>query len=297
MLLWVGVACANTLPPGCREFYNASRPGLASATVESLRSRQLRKSHSLTTRRNWAGINGTIYVYAVNRKAGSKSWMGIMDELRRNGFQERGPKVVYFTFVRHPYGRLASALEEIVQRHDALCRRIPYCQRVKGLGEGQFEAFTKAVLLEEPFSALENDGLSYHTFSQMHAIAALEKMDFVGHLETMREDALRLFGASISPDDLLRRVPMLERMLATDAMGSRYRSVQLAQNRLMNASNYMNVFQIAKRYYAQDLFCFNYSMARPSDVADLQWHRDSTAAMLHGRRRRHHENNNNRGGP
>mmetsp|Transcript_12770 Transcript_12770/g.38517 ORF Transcript_12770/g.38517 Transcript_12770/m.38517 type:complete len:339 (+) Transcript_12770:45-1061(+) len=275
----------------------------ATLTREDLRNGILKRPPRAHPGRHleWATINGTKFVYIINRKAGSKTWLSLMRFLRERGYDSPYyNKTVVFTFVRHPFGRLVSGYEEITKRHPSLCVKIPYCAEALAATAGgtadaleTFENFVQGVLTGN-YRPMVHDGLSYHVFTQVGSISRFTQVDFVGHLETARDDFAALFGQQVI-DDVRNASHLrdLDALLGKDVAGRRYESSKNDQDRLMNFSNLSaDVKALVDEYYKQDFFCFNYS----TDVfTDLPWHhssfsRDAESPAYHGglfsRRRR-----------
>mmetsp|Transcript_87381 Transcript_87381/g.248012 ORF Transcript_87381/g.248012 Transcript_87381/m.248012 type:complete len:301 (-) Transcript_87381:835-1737(-) len=116
--------------------------------------------------------------------------------------QFRVEQVMAWAFVRHPYTRLVAGYQEIVHRHIDCC---DWCagHTKADLGEkntdwlcsqdfvtmpptdepARFNSFIGSVLSTDlPWDRVAFDGLTYHVFSQMTAIAEFSEC-FVGHLE------------------------------------------------------------------------------------------------------------------
>ena len=264
---------------GCREFYRPQwKASEVAVTREFLRENltTIEKAYPLTERRNFAIVNGTRWVYALNRKAGSKTWQKLLEILRKNGY-DSGPydKVRVFTYVRHPYGRLVSGYEEIIERHQTMCEKIPHCAAIMALRPDQerFEIFVREILQNHNFTELYGH-LFYHVFSQFRSIARFDNVDFIGHLETMRDD----FLSSIGSEKLLIELPELNALLDRDVLSSRFEKVKKDQNNLVaNFSRLAtDVQSIITTYYDQDFFCFNYSI---DNITDLPWHYKSKKAL------------------
>ena len=219
-------------------------------------------------------MDGTKWIYVMNRKAGSKTWLKILKILEDHNFRNGNyTRVRVFTYVRHPYGRLVSGYEEIIQRHVALCKG--HCAEIMKMKPGlkRFEAFVRFDLGERS-NYHRNDHLSYHVASQMDSIARFSNFDFVGHLETMRDDVLASIGS------LLAHIPELDTLLDHDVLASRFDRVQSDQNVLFSSFDHLSpdVKNIITTYYDQDFFCFNYSM---DNITDLPWHRHNPSSKDH----------------
>mmetsp|Transcript_32364 Transcript_32364/g.103192 ORF Transcript_32364/g.103192 Transcript_32364/m.103192 type:complete len:321 (-) Transcript_32364:99-1061(-) len=293
---WLVVATARAwVPqPGCHDVLVKEAPederetwlkeGTLMLTREDLRLGTAPRPKQNLTRGEWATVNGTKYIYLMNRKAGSKTWLSLMRFLREQGYDEKKyERTVAFTFVRHPYGRLVSGYEEITKRHPPICSKIPYCKQLADEPENdddssnkvaKFERFVRAVLTSD-MKPLHHDALSYHVFSQAQAIARFQHVDFVGHLESMRDDFVALFGEDVV-EHVAGRMSQnhdLESLLGKDVAPGRYEHFRQDQDSLLNFNNLSDDVQaLIKHYYEQDFFCFNYSA---DNFTDLPWHHSS----------------------
>ncbi|KAH8059949.1 hypothetical protein JL722_4900 [Aureococcus anophagefferens] len=174
-------------------------------------------------------INGTAFVYVVNRKAASRTLQDVASALHAAG--DRGaPKkrVVVFTFVRDPLRRLESGYKEIVFRHvdgrwcappnthrwDSVCTHA-YAKLLRGSRE-RFEGFLNATLLG-PIANLSDDAMSYHVLSQSRQFAHIRNVAFVGKIERLRADVLRLLRLAVDdPEAFLAAHPALEKLVEED---------------------------------------------------------------------------------
>jgi len=308
--------CRAVYADGRKEFMLAENK---MRTRESIRQgdQNVQKSIELTRRRNSACINGTLLVYMVNRKAGSVTWMNIMSQLAKNGYHhsectlgkmKKQIRTIYFTFVRHPYGRLVSGYEEITKRHPSLCRKQTHCQPFmfhsepyvrrqdteqdktqsqKNLTQrlfNHFENFVFAYLRDIDFMFIKDDGLAYHIFSQANCLANYWHLaHFVGHLESMEHDIRNLFGlATANPDIIFDKIPALKATVKRDVLPGRYAMTAHDQKILMNASYLSHdAINLISQYYRQDFLCFNYSFADPAHVEDLPWHKKLQLSHSH----------------
>ena len=180
-------------------------------------------------------LNGTRFVYLVNRKAASRTMQDIAAQLRDDGPRPSGKKdearrVVVFTFARDPLRRLQSGYAEVVSRHvdggrwclapsphrwDRVCTH-PYVKHyVRGSRE-RFEAFLNATLLG-PVKNLTDDAMSYHVLSQGRQFARVRNVGFVGKIEHLRRDVLQLVGLAVDdPEAFVASRPRLAELLDED---------------------------------------------------------------------------------
>lgn len=179
-------------------------------------------------------VNGTRFTYALNRKAASRTLQRVERAIHQATGSVVGPtnmhsRVVLFTFARHPLKRLESGYREIVAKHvdgqwcsggrsshkgDLICTA-PYV-RMKRNSIQRFEAFLNATLLG-PMEALEDDSMSYHVLSQSRQFMAHRNLAFVGHIETLRADVIKLLGLALDdPEAFVEENAELKELLAED---------------------------------------------------------------------------------
>lgn len=225
---------------GCRDAYltpghhlNFTRPEYAMLTREDARRAPAKPQLSAYKDANVPTVYGSRYVYLINRKAASRTLQDVDAALHAAGV--RGPdveRVLAYTFAREPLARLWSGYEEVVDRHvdrawcghrgaddhgaDYLCRHA-FVARPPETRE-RFEGFLNATLLG-PIDRLEDDAMSYHVLSQSRQFVKFRNVAFVGKIETLRDDVLRLLGVGgvRDPEKWASTLPRLARLLGADA--------------------------------------------------------------------------------